>query len=373
MGPAPPISRASPTLRPHRRRTGWESLGLTVLTAVGVGFPAAPTAATGQEIPTLAGVVVDGDSGSRVADVEVALVGFATRITDSLGWFAFRDIPPGTHLLRLRHLAYGTHEESVTIGPDGRRVTVEISQTAIELGPLLVEVESADRRNIGYQQNRITRQDLARFEGTTMDLGDVLAYQVPGIRVRRSTVLMGLPYCIEFRGATGGSFISRPRDHRPRVQLPGGVPGWRAGVQPVLPVPEPSGGNPRERRGRASLGSGKPIRDRCPLGSHRHREPSSRTAVERAGGASRARRGTPLRLDDGDPTPFGEEGLSERIRRECCGCRPGAGRLPRVHPDPRSGVRLRHQRLFRLGHHGDRCGRRRDPCPGGGRCGPVVG
>lgn len=232
------VTMISPHLSIRGRRA---RVATVMMAAVAVGPAGFPTPAGAQEIPTLSGVVLDAGSGLPVSEVEVTLVGFARQVTDSLGRFGFSQAPQGRHLLRLHHLAYGTHEENVDVGPDGKRVAVRISQTAIELAPLLVEAEAANRRAVGYQQNRITREDLARFEGTTMDLGDVLAYQIPGIRVRRSTVLMGLPYCIEFRGATGGSFLrgqgtTDPGCNSPEVYLDGVLVSNPSSLYPGLPV-----------------------------------------------------------------------------------------------------------------------------------------
>lgn len=194
-----------------------------------------------RPVPTLAGHVFDSTSGLPVEGVEVRLLGFATLATDADGRFAFPQVPEGGHVIRTSHVAYGSHEEHIQVTDGDNRVEIRISATAIELSPLVVETDVAARRPAGYQQNVITRADLARFEGTTMDLGDILAYQVPGIRVRRSTVLIGLPYCIEFRGATGGSFLrgrgtTDPGCNSPEVYLDGVLVANPSSLYPALPV-----------------------------------------------------------------------------------------------------------------------------------------
>ncbi|NNM33614.1 MAG: TonB-dependent receptor plug domain-containing protein, partial [Gemmatimonadetes bacterium] len=96
-------------------------------------------------------------------------------------------------------------------------------------------------RALGYQQNRISREELAAFEGTTMDLGDILTYRIPGIRIKRDNVLMGLPYCIEFRGASGGSILrgrgtTDPGCNSPEVYLDGVLVSNPSSLYPSIPV-----------------------------------------------------------------------------------------------------------------------------------------
>ena len=200
-----------------------------------------PAAGEGQPLPRLSGIVQDAASGVPVAGAEVTLLGFGTQVSDSLGAFDFGPIPAGDHVLRLRHLAYGTHEQDVALGPEGARVEVRISQAAIELSPLRVEADRTDARALGYQQNRISREELAGFEGTTMDLGDILTYRIPGIRIKRDNVLMGLPYCIEFRGASSGNFLrgrgtTDPGCNSPEVYLDGVLVSNPSSLYPSIPV-----------------------------------------------------------------------------------------------------------------------------------------
>ena len=208
----------------------------TFLVAFGLHIPLA-----GQELPRLLGTVRDAATGAPVADAEVTLLGFGTQVTDSLGAFTFTTIPAGDHVIRLRHLAYGVHEEDVTMATGDLRVEIRLSQTAIELSPLRVEAEQVDTRALGYQQNRISREELAAFEGTTMDLGDILTYRVPGIRIKRDNILMGLPYCIEFRGAASGSFLpgrgtTDPGCNSPEVYLDGVLVSNPSSLYPSIPV-----------------------------------------------------------------------------------------------------------------------------------------
>ena len=202
--------------------TGWAlfaALGALVGDAVPV---------SGQTEASLSGQVVDGVSGAPVADAHVSIDDVGVRVTDEQGFFGFDVVPAGVKVLRVSHVAYGIHERDLEVRGEPVRVTVEISREAIRLAPLLVQAMTRDereRRGAGYQINGIGREQIRRYEETSMGVVDVLTSLVPGVRITRSGVV-GQPVCLEFRGARAGNFIrglgsTDPGCNSPEVYLDG--------------------------------------------------------------------------------------------------------------------------------------------------------
>ncbi len=187
-----------------------------------------PSAATAQGTGSVSGRVVDRDTGAAVADVGVELGDFGVRATDAQGFFEFAEVPPGDWILTVRHLAYGTHRREIAVGSEARRLTIEIAREEIRLAPLLVEAPTRReeaRRGAGRQLNRISREEIARYENTAVTLVELLTAQVPGVHITRSGVV-GRPTCLEFRGARTGNFIrglgsTDPGCNSPEVYLDG--------------------------------------------------------------------------------------------------------------------------------------------------------
>ncbi len=97
------------------------------------------------------GHVQDDATGLSVPAAVVTLPGLGRRtLTNVSGRFEFADVPPGTHLLRVRHIRYGTREVEVTLEP-GEEIGVELAfaPRAIELEPLEVSVEALNPDLVG--------------------------------------------------------------------------------------------------------------------------------------------------------------------------------------------------------------------------------
>ncbi len=218
-----------------------------------------------QAVTSITGRVVDGDSGAPVAGAEVIVAGAGVRVTDAQGLFEFDLVPLGMRILRVSHLAYGTHEREVRVGEAPLRVTVEVSSEAIRLAPLLVEGMSRverERRGAGYQLNGVGREEIRRYENTSMTLAEVLSAQVPGVRITRSGVV-GQPTCLEFRGARSGNFMrglgsSDPGCNSPEVYLDGVLvhnPATLFGTLPIEDIEDIEVVPPSEAGARFGTGS----------------------------------------------------------------------------------------------------------------------
>lgn len=164
----------------------------------------------------VSGRLVDKANGEPVIEAFVALdsTSHAT-YSDRDGRFRFEEINPGAYSLRIRHIAYGNQALTLELEP-GKDITVQfsVSQSAIELEPILLEVFSRDdlrERSAGFSTSIVRRADLARLENSTMHIGEVLRMHAPGVRVRRVEGLPGQPICIELRvspRATPGECLS---------------------------------------------------------------------------------------------------------------------------------------------------------------------
>lgn len=152
----------------------------------------------------VSGRLVDRASGTPLVDAFVALdsTSHAT-YSDSDGRFRFEDLAPGAYSLRVRHIAYGNQALQLELEA-GKDITVQfsVSQTAIELEPILLEVLSRDdlrERTAGFSTSIVRRADLEKLENTSLNVGEVLRMHAPGVKVRRFAGLPGQPICIELR------------------------------------------------------------------------------------------------------------------------------------------------------------------------------
>ncbi len=206
-------------------------------------FCGMPSVGMAQAGASLSGRVEDQATGAPVADVEVWIDGVGTRVTEADGSFAFANVPPGDWVLTVRHIAFGAHWQELEVGEEALRLTIRLTRTGISLTPLVVEAtsrEGRERRAAGRQLNRVSREEIQRYEDTAMTLVELLTAQVPGVRITRSGVV-GQPTCVEFRGARSGNFIrglssSDPGCNSPEVYLDGVLVRNPATLYATLPI-----------------------------------------------------------------------------------------------------------------------------------------
>ena len=180
-----------------------------------------------QDLVSVTGRVLDHAAGTPIENAFVELEGTGHRaFTDSQGAFGFTAVTPGAHLLSVVHLTFGTRAESLDIPSSGRiRVTVRLSESAIELEPVVASALSRaeiQRRASGSRLYHLNREQLA---GRIGSLGDALGARVPGISLNRSNETSSTPTCVEFRRPA--SF--QPGCHPPMIILDGiriSAPTW---------------------------------------------------------------------------------------------------------------------------------------------------
>jgi hypothetical protein len=144
-------------------------------------------------------------------------------VTNDRGIFRFEGMAPGRYRMEIRHIAYGVHTEEILL-EEGSPLSLQIGITreAIELEPLTVRVYTARDlrlRASGVQVQEVSREQLDLADLRGMNLGQILEQNIPGVAVRETTALVGLPMCVEFRGARFGQFDGSCRS--PAVYLDG--------------------------------------------------------------------------------------------------------------------------------------------------------
>jgi hypothetical protein len=168
------------------------------------------------QVGVLTGHVVAAATNEPVSGAAIDLEGLPhLAYTDAQGFFRLAEVPAREHTLRVRHIAYGVLTIPVTVvAGETARLRLELSDTAIALLPIEVEVISAEQRGqraAGTRRNVVTRDQIAQARGTNLTLGDVLRQFVSGVRVRQAEGVVGAPMCIELRSiAAGGSRCLSP-------------------------------------------------------------------------------------------------------------------------------------------------------------------
>lgn len=147
----------------------------------------------------ISGRVVTADSARRPVERAEAAIPRLQKATvsDSLGRFRLRDLPPGLHVVVIR--AIGFRAESATVAlqvddvlslelqlqPSDPRTLPEQVVTAPEERASAKLVEFTERRKLGTG-HFIDRSQLAKAEGGVRQTGDLIS-MVPGVLVRRGS------------------------------------------------------------------------------------------------------------------------------------------------------------------------------------------
>lgn len=181
-----------------------------------------PTSAQG--VRDLEGQVTDAETGAPIDGVDVRVAQFGIRaVTDPGGYFRLEGVPGIQVRLRFEHIGYGVFRETVAPGTEDEFLRVRLTQGAIELDPVEVNVESAEERanrTRGSGRNVVTREQIQRTVGTSATLASALERFVTGVRVRTQQVMPGDPVCVEFRASRT---LDNPLACRPPVIVMDGV------------------------------------------------------------------------------------------------------------------------------------------------------
>ncbi len=146
------------------------------------------------------GQVVDASTGQAVAGAVIDWPGRDARdVTDAEGRFHLPQLPEGRHAIRVTHIAYGTHQDTLEVGTVAPFLAIRISPRAIALEPLFVEAPARERTETS-RAYVVTRDQIEAMLGRVRHLGEILRSYIPGASV--SELRAGY-LCVEFRGARG--------------------------------------------------------------------------------------------------------------------------------------------------------------------------
>lgn len=182
--------------------------------------------AAAQSQPGLSGVVIDVETRIGIPDVVLRIVGTdVSAASDESGRFVLHGATAGDWVLRVSHLAYGTHDHHIALAEEfSVELEVRLAPEAIELAPLVVEGESVlaqERRRTGATFREINREEIQRALGSSRHLGDLIAQNIPGMRLRQSNQLSGVDVCLEFRSAASISLVNGRACSHPTVVVDG--------------------------------------------------------------------------------------------------------------------------------------------------------
>lgn len=93
--------------------------------------------------PRVTGQLTDRRTGQAIAGATLQFADLdASALSDSAGRFVLPRVPPGTHELRIQHVAYGTRTVDVTVRADvTTRLRLELEPEAVEVEPIEVRVD----------------------------------------------------------------------------------------------------------------------------------------------------------------------------------------------------------------------------------------
>lgn len=161
----------------------------------------------------IVGRIVDGETGSPVAGVEVRLQGVdrPAVVSAADGRFTLGNVPALIHQIEFSHVAYGTQSQLVNV-PHGRTVVLEVKlrPSAIELEGITVQ---AELRNRALEERGYYRRATMGF-GRFFDEDEVASAPLSGL-------LREVPR-LRLARAGGGSFSYIPvfeRGHRSCVPI----------------------------------------------------------------------------------------------------------------------------------------------------------
>ena len=123
-------------------------------------------------------------------------------LADELGFFAFRDLEQGAHVLRVTRIGFEEYREQVTVEAEGTEVEVAMTSQAIEIAGITVEAERSRAKTRFEESAGITVQEI---EAAALKSLPIIAESDP---LRAIEVLPGVTTVSDFSAAfnvRGGS------------------------------------------------------------------------------------------------------------------------------------------------------------------------
>ncbi|MCA9736105.1 MAG: TonB-dependent receptor [Gemmatimonadota bacterium] len=154
----------------------------------------------GQSSPRVLGRLIDARTEHPIEGAAVSLPDLGLRtVTDADGRFRFVAVPPGTHAVRVEHIAYGTHVDAMNVGAGTEHAfQMALTQRALQLEPIDVSVLRREG-SASTRSNVITRDMIESVAGRSRHIGDLVRSYIPSASVSEAR---GGFLCLEFRGAS---------------------------------------------------------------------------------------------------------------------------------------------------------------------------
>ena len=192
--------------------TRWTRAGLCglVLTLI-----CAATAAAQQPVAqagTIVGQAVAAENRAPLFGAQVLVPGTQLRTAAGAdGRFALRNVPAGTHRVRVQILGFAPNEQTVTVAAGGTStLTFSLKALPYAISPMVVTALGISRseKSLGYAVQSISTQTLERIPETT--LMQSLAGQSAGVSVTSSSGRPGAGARVTIRGESSFSGNTQP-------------------------------------------------------------------------------------------------------------------------------------------------------------------
>lgn len=161
---------------------------------------------------TITGTVVDEETLSPLADVQVVLEGTGRgTLTGPDGRFRLSDIPPGSYEIRATRIGYTAGSQPVTIGT-GETATVNFSlqAAAVSLDAIVVTATGEQqKREVANAISNINADQIVE-EAPVSDISELLTGRAAGVNILQSSGTVGTSTRIRIRGATSLSLSNDP-------------------------------------------------------------------------------------------------------------------------------------------------------------------
>jgi TonB-linked SusC/RagA family outer membrane protein len=181
-------------------------------TAAGAFAAAAQEGAAAGPVGTVSGQVVNVDTKVPLQNAMVLITG--TKLgasTNADGRFVIRNVPAGSHTVRVQLLGFSPVEQAVTVAA-GQTATVDIAlkEVPYTVAPVVVTALGIERkeRSLGYAVQSISTPTLEKIPETTMM--QALAGQAAGVQVTSASGRPGAGARITIRGESSFSGSGQP-------------------------------------------------------------------------------------------------------------------------------------------------------------------
>jgi TonB-linked SusC/RagA family outer membrane protein len=190
--------------------TRWK---LRALSAIALIAAAVPAAFAQQPVGTLIGQVVAAESKAPLQGAQVTIVGATTlrAVANVEGRFVIRNVPTGTHTVRVQMLGFAPKEQPVTVTSGGTATSnFEMKDLPFTVAPVVVTALGITReeKGLGYATTSISAENLQKIPEPLMM--QTLAGQSAGVTMTSGSGRPGAGALINIRGPGSFSGTGQP-------------------------------------------------------------------------------------------------------------------------------------------------------------------